>query len=149
MIVQTKKRMRRERARRTLGSAARSFAVRVSFVISLLTLGGALLVIPGDAHAQVGLHEIRWKHRTPNQVVRFVVFVSPTSGDRASARQINVGKPATPEIDGGSYVYSAIISADLLEYVAVAAVALDGSLSPLSAWSGLPPSTPGQPFYIP
>jgi len=149
MSMQTKQRQRQDCARRTFGSAARSFAGRVSLVIGLLVLGGTLPGVPSNAQAQMALHEITWAHASPNEVVRFVVFVSRTSGDRAGARQINVGKPANPRIEGANSVYSAIVSVDLLEYVAVAAVALDGTLSPLSAWSGLPPSTPGQPFYIP
>jgi hypothetical protein len=149
MMMQTKKRMRQDCGRGKLVSATRSCASRVSFAVGLLVLGGALLGVPGSAHAQTALHEITWAHGSPNQVVRFVVFISATTGDRAGARQINVGKPASPRIEDGNSVYSAIISADLSEYVAVAAVSLDGSLSPLSEWSGLPPSTPGRPFYIP
>jgi len=149
MMMQAKERKRQARGRRIFVPAARSFASRVAFAVGLLVLGGVFVGAPENAHAQMGLHEITWAHGTPNQVVRFVVFASATSGDRAGARQINVGKPANPRIEGGNSVYSAIISVDPLEYVAVAAVALDGSLSPLSEWSGLPPSTPGQPFYIP
>ena len=121
---------------------------RIAFVIGLLVLGGALLVVPSSAQAQLADIEIIWGHTTPNAVVRFEVYASRTRGDLAGAREVWSGKTPSHDIVDGEHRYRLGIEVDPLEYVAVAAVALDGSKS-LSEWSSLPPSTPGQPFYIP
>lgn len=121
----------------------------MTWILATLILWAVPFGAVGSARAETALHEITWAHPTPGQVVRFIVFAAPTSGDQAGARRINVGKPANPEIVGPNSVYSAIISVERTDFVAVGAVALDGSMSPLSDWSTLPPSTPGQPFYIP
>ena len=121
---------------------------RIAFVIGLLVLGGALLVVPSSAQAQLAAIDIIWGHTAPNAVVRFEVYASRTRGDLAGARIVWSDKTASDKIVDGEHRYSAGIEVDPLEYVAVAAVALDGSKS-LSEWSSLPPSTPGQPFYIP
>ncbi|MEE8166610.1 MAG: hypothetical protein V3T64_13660 [Myxococcota bacterium] len=114
-----------------------------------LILGCAVFWLPGSALAAPALHEITWAHNAAAEVQNFVVFVSAVQGDQANSRQIYVGKPASQSNSGSLQTFSAIVSVELDEYVAVAALALDGSLSELSRWSGLPPSQPGQPFLIP
>lgn len=114
----------------------------------VIMVGWMLLGLPAPGQAQTIMHELTWAHAQPNGVQRFVVFVSPVAGDRAQARQIDVGKPPG-EPNSGAIWYSAVISAERDEFVAVAAMASDGSLSGLSRWSGLPPSPPGQPLLIP
>ncbi len=119
----------------------------IAWVLTL-GLGLATLGLPSAALAQTAMHEIVWAHQAPGDVQRFVIFVSPVQGNESLARQVDVGMP--PGSDQGSLRYfSAIVPVALDEYVAVAAVGSDGSLSPLSAWSGLPPTQPGQPLLIP
>jgi hypothetical protein len=125
-------------------SARRAGVLAVALLLALASFGFATA-----AQAQAKLHEVVWAHGTPENVARFVVFVASSEGDQAGARQVNVGKPANPTPTPNGYLYSAVVSAELNEYIAVAAVAYDGSLSELSDWSGLPPTKPGQPFYIP
>jgi hypothetical protein len=133
-----------------LDARAGGAASRALLAILTIFLGAVgLISLPNAAQAQTSLHEVSFAHAEPNTVARFVVFVADTQGDQAGARQINVGKPANPVLDKGLYVYSAVVSVDADEYVAIAAVSYDGSLSALSNWSGVPPSNPGQPFYIP
>lgn len=95
------------------------------------------------------MHEISWAHNAANEVQNFVVFVSAVKGDHANSRQINVGKPPNHSVSSLIQMFSAIVSVELDEYVAVAAVSRDGRLSELSAWSAIPPSQPGQPLLIP
>ena len=94
------------------------------------------------------MHEVTWAHNAAGDVQNFVVFVSTVKGDQANARQINVGKPTGQTNAGSLEMFSAIVAVELDEYLAVAAIALDGSLSELSAWSGVPPSPPGQPLLM-
>ena len=114
-------------------------------------LGGLailLCVLPGVAEAEdLALHEVTWGHRNPAQVSRFIVLMSPVRGDSAMARQIEVGKPASTT-SGGFQVYSAIVPLDLDEFVAVGAVDNAGVLGPISIWSAVPPSQPGQPRIV-
>lgn len=128
---------------------SRSTVPGVVVAVAAMLAGGAGLIVPSVAQAQAKLHEITWAHTTPGEIARFVVFVADTEGNQAAARQINVGKPANPTFQNGRFTYSAVISVDLDEYVAVAAVSLNGSISSLSNWQGVPPSVPGQPYYIP
>jgi len=130
------------RSRRATGS--RSVLAAFSLVI-----GCAVFWLAGSALAASAMHEITWGHDAADEVQNFVVFVSPVEGVQANSRQINVGKPASQSSSGSFQLFSAIVSVEFDEYVAVAAVALDGSLSELSRWSALPPSQPGQPFLIP
>ncbi len=126
------------------GTGARSVLATFSLI-----LGCAVFWLPGSALAAPALHEITWAHNAAAEVQNFVVFVSAVQGDQANSRQISVGKPASQSDSGSLQTLSAIVSVELDEYVAVAALALDGSLSELSRWSGMPPSRPGQPFLIP
>ena len=114
-----------------------------------LAIGIGLVGFPSSAEAQSSLHEITWAHASPATVVRFVVFVSSTSGDQSGARQINVGKPPSSKSDSNGPIFSWTVSVDVNDFVAVAAVDIYGRLSPLSNWQNPPPSTPGQPFLIP
>ena len=123
--------------------------IEIARVILILVVGAMVWVLPGEAHAQSTLQELSWAHSSPETVSRFIVFASMTNGDRAGARQVNVGKPANATRVGANYVYSAVVAVDLDEFVAVAAVGYDGSVSALSAWTAVPPSTPGQPLLIP
>lgn len=121
-----------------------------------LLLGLAVVVIgfflslgsPEPALAGEPLHEVTWAHGAASQVRHFVIFVSEVDGDIDIARAIDVGKPIG-RASGTIQFFSAIIPAEFDDYVAIAAVAADGSLSPLSAWTGLPPSQPGQPVVVP
>ena len=131
---------RRTRARSVLASYA---------VMLAMLLGCAVLWLPGSAQAAPAMHEITWSHNAAGDVANFVVFVSAVEGDQANSRLIDVGKPESQPGSGTLQTFSAIVSVELDEYVAVAAIAVDGSLSGLSAWSTLPPSQPGQPLLIP
>ena len=114
-----------------------------------LGLGLALLwALPGVATAgDADLHEVLWGHPSPAQVSRFIVFVSPVRGDSASARQVEVGKPAGA-LSGSLQLYSAIVPVDHEEYVAIGAVDNAGVLRAMSNWSAVPPSRPGQPLIV-
>jgi hypothetical protein len=123
---------------------------RATFLLSglaLLSLGSSV------AHAQRPnvMHEITWAHASPADVRAFVVYLAPNKGKKAEskARIIDVGKPKSVGSGGGGVrYYSAVIQGNVGEFVAVAAIAADGTRSPLSAWAGLPPSRPGQPLLV-
>lgn len=105
---------------------------------------------PSVSFAQSAMHEISWAHAAPQDVSYFVVYVAAQNGDQAGARLVNVGKPPSQPTSGGTmHVFRAIVTAELTDFVAVGAVGPGGNASPLSAWSPLPPSQPGQPLLVP
>ena len=98
---------------------------------------------------QLPLQEVIWAHPAPGRVQGFVIFISPVEGPDDAARQIEVGKPAGVSMGSGAmWAFRAIVPAAYDEFVAVAAVAPDGTQSPLSAWSVAAPTAPGQPLLI-
>lgn len=99
--------------------------------------------------AALPLQEVAWAHPAPGQVQGFVIFISSVAGLDDAARQIDVGKPAGVSMGSGAmWTFRAIVPAAYDEFVAVAAVAPDGTQSPLSSWSVAAPTVPGQPLLI-
>lgn len=136
-----RKRVFRDRERR-IGVAR---AERRGGAIGLWVAACAL--IAAAATAAPTTHEIIWAHPDGNAVKRFVVLVSPVKGDAGGARRIDVGKPQGQRSGTVEY-YSALVTLESDEYVAIAAVGLDGRMGPLSSWSSARPSRPGQPIVI-
>ena len=99
------------------------------------------------AGAEPSSHEIIWAHPDGNAVKRFVVFVSSVKGDADRARRVDVGKPEG-HLSGTVEFFSALVTLDSDEFVAIAAVGYDGRMGALSGWSGVRPSRPGQPIVI-
>ena len=131
---------------RNRGHAAHRIA-RLAAIVGLLVLA---MGAPSVSFAQTAMHEISWAYAAPQNVSHFVVYVSPQDGNALAALKINVGKPPSQLTSGGTmHVFRAIVTARLTDFVAVAAVGSDGRTSPLSAWSALPPSQPGQPLLVP
>ena len=125
-------------------------ALRTARLRALLCALLLAICAPSIGFAQETMHEISWAHATPQNVSRFVVYISATNSDVQGARIVDVGKPPSQPTSGGTmHVFRAIVSADPTEFVAVGAIGTDGSTSPLSAWSPLPPSQPGQPLLVP
>lgn len=108
---------------------------------------GLWLLAAAAASADPTPHEIIWAHPDGAAVRRFVVFVSPVKGDVGAARRIDVGKPQG-QSGGLVEYYSALVTLDGDEFVAVAAIGQDGRMGELSSWSGPRPSRPGQPIVI-
>jgi hypothetical protein len=127
-------------------------AVRAGCVITL----ACGLLVTGGSRAQgaepedVALQEITWAHPSPSDVARFVIYLSSTRGAEQSARQIDVGKPRGVKGPAASPMryFSAVVPTRLDDFVAVAAIARDGTRSPLSAWAGVPPGRPGRPALL-
>ncbi len=94
-----------------------------------------------------GLHEISWGHPSPSSVRSFIVYIAPESGAIELARQVDVGIPAGQSL-GALRLYTAIVSSDEDEYIAVAALGRNGLLSPLSEWGRVQPTQPGQPTLV-
>ena len=97
---------------------------------------------PGDA-----LHEVSWGHPSPSSVRTFIVYIAPESGAIELARQVDVGIPEGQPL-GSLRVFTAIVSSDEDEFIAVAALGRNGLLSPLSAWNRVQPTQPGQPTLV-
>lgn len=107
-----------------------------------------LAVFPQVASAaDETMHEMVWAHADPLAVKRFIVFIASVKGDQAGARRVDVGKPAS-QPGGPVQIFSAIVPLGSTEFVAVAAIGYDGRMGPLSSWSGVPPTRPGQPIVI-
>lgn len=102
---------------------------------------------PNAASAQEQLTEITWAHPAPQRVSRFVVMISPTGNASSETRRVEVGKPAG-ESSGPMSFYTALIPISNDDYVAIAAVGIDGLMSSMSSWSAVQPSRPGQPLVI-
>lgn len=115
---------------------------RAFLALVLLSALPAVAMATGET-----MHEVIWAHPDPLAVKRFVVFVSAVKGDQAGARRVDVGKPAS-QPSGSVQIFSAIVPIGSVEFVAVAAVGYDGRMGPLSSWSGVPPTRPGQPIVI-
>ncbi len=96
------------------------------------------------AQAQARSHEVTWAHHDPSGVSRFVILISPVEGSLSQARQVDVGRPVL-QAQGSTNFYSAVVDFEPDEFLAVAAVGHDGRMSMPSEWSGMPPTTPGQP----
>ena len=115
----------------------------------------ACLVALAPAHASQAvepgadqtLHEITWIHESPSDVQRFVIYLSPTAGSVALARQIDVGKPGGSNSNTAQF-FSALVPVGLGEYVAIAAIGRNGLQSVLSEWRQPQPTQPGQPLVI-
>ncbi|MHA7840068.1 MAG: hypothetical protein ACX98W_21600 [bacterium] len=123
-----------------------TFALTVALTVGLSL---SLNVSAATAQDESPMQEITWAHPSPSRVARFVVFVSTAEGSEDSARQIDVGKPAGMPMGSGSMrFFSALVPAGFDEFLAVAAVAADGSRSGLSSWSRPSPSAPGQPLPV-
>ncbi len=113
--------------------------------LCLLLAAGLCALIATPAFAQARLHQVTWAHPQPETVSHFVVLVSPTEGQAEGAREENVGMPqGTPT--GSFTLFSAMISFEPTEFLAVAAVGHDGRRSSPSEWGAMPPSRPGQPL---
>ena len=97
--------------------------------------------------ASKSVHEVVWAHSNASSVSRFVLFISAVKGDRASARQVDVGKPDS-QPSGSLQMFSTIGEMSSSEFVAVAAVGTNGQMGALSSWGGVQPSRPGQPIVI-
>jgi len=108
-----------------------------------------MLLVPTISTAAPGdvLHEVSWGHPSPNSVRSFIVYIAPESGAIELARQVDVGIPAGQTL-GSLRIYSAIVSSEESEYIAVAALGRNGLLSPLSAWGRVQPTQPGQPTLV-
>ena len=115
-------------------------------VIGCIAAGWIAVASPAWS-AGKGIHEVVWAHSNASSVSRFVLFISAVKGDRASARQVDVGKPDS-EPSGSFQMFSAIVAMNSSEFVAVAAVGTNGQMGALSSWGGVQPSRPGQPIVI-
>lgn len=116
--------------------------------LGLAGLLGLLLGSPASAQ-EVSMQEVTWAHPRPAGVERFMIFVSAVEGAEKDARQIDVGKPSGIPVGAGAVRYfTATVPAEFEEFIAVAAVAPNGSRSALSTWSRPAPSAPGQPVLI-
>jgi len=125
-----------------------AMGVRLRFATLALLASTLLCLGVGVAQAQqASPHELVWAHAKPSEITGFVVFLSSVEGSVDDARRVQVGLPETLQSSGMQF-YSAIVSASVDEFVAVAAIDRQGQMSELSAWSGMPPSTPGKPFLI-
>jgi hypothetical protein len=111
------------------------------------TLTLVLLFAAGQAVAQQRTHQISWGHSAPSEVSRFVILVSPVQGTVPETREIDVGLPDA-QVVGELSLYSAVVSFEADEFLAIAAVGLDGQISIPSNWGGMPPSRPGQPLLV-
>ncbi len=129
-----------ESRRRMRGERQRGIALIATTLFLILAVGNS-------ARADENLHEIVWGHRAPDSIQAFVLYVGPQAGDVSRARRIDVGKPNGESI-GFLQLYSAIVSMAPEEFVAVAAIGLNGLTSPLSAWTQAKPGQPGQPIVI-
>ncbi|MEZ4330538.1 MAG: hypothetical protein R3F35_02210 [Myxococcota bacterium] len=105
------------------------------------------LLVASAAGAEPSSHEIIWAHPNGSAVKRFIVFVSSAKDDPQGARRIDVGKPEG-HLSGSVEFFSALVTLDSDEFVAIAAVGYDGQMGALSGWSGVRPSRPGQPIVI-
>jgi hypothetical protein len=81
--------------------------------------------------------KITWFHGSPADVTSFVIFVSPEPGLTSSTWQENVGKPSKPGDTGSGTPrnFVALVTIDVNDFVAVAAIGRNGILSELSVWS--------------
>ncbi|HIL81135.1 MAG: hypothetical protein ABGX04_17565 [Myxococcales bacterium] len=104
----------------------------------------AFLVLARPALAADALREISWGHADPSSIQSFSIVISPESGAVDFARQVDVGIPAG-QLLGSLRLYTAIVSSDGDAFIAVGALDRNGLLSPLSKWSAVQPSQPGQP----
>lgn len=127
------------------GGAGKAASSAVVQSCTLLVL--AVAFAAGGAQAQENMHQITWAHPAPETVSRFVILIASEDGDLAGARQVDVGLPE-PEPFGESSVYSATISFEPQDRLAVAAVGLDGQMSIPSQWAGMPPTRPGRPMLV-
>jgi hypothetical protein len=119
------------------------------FTLTGLWAGLTPAATAGAQAASLPLQEVVWAHPTPGRVQGFVIFISPVAGVDTAARQIDVGKPAGVSMGSGAmWAFRAIVPAAYDEFVAVAAIAPDGTRSPLSSWSVAAPTAPGQPLLI-
>lgn len=116
--------------------------------LALLLALGAFLLLAGPAAAQgQRMHQINWGHPAPAEVSRFVILISPVEGSVDDARQVDVGMPAAQSL-GSMSVFTAMVAFNADEYLAVAAIGHNGQMSTPSAWSGMPPTRPGQPLPV-
>jgi len=134
---------------RTLLASVSSRIRRDGVVVAAIVLGIILVSLPMRADAQGSLHEVSWAHGAPASVEHFVVFASPSKGDEVNARMIDVGKPSTSTVEPSGEIFQAIISIELDEFVAIAAIDVSGRMSPLSEWFAPPPTSPGRPYFVP
>lgn len=138
--------------RRADRSPDRSRGGRLRRAAAILTCLAFCLAAPIVATAQQAgaggarMHDLAWGHPNPAEVSRFVLLVSPT-GSANDARQVDLGKPAGTPL-AQMTVYSAIVSFEPDEFVAVSAVGFDGQVSAPSAWTGMPATKPGQPLVV-
>jgi hypothetical protein len=109
----------------------------------------ALLVslLAAPAFAQNRTHKVTWAHPDPGSVSHFLVLVSSVEGEIEGAREVNVGLPE-PVAAGGHHLYSAMVSFEASEYLAVRAVGHAGLVSAPSSWGSMPPTRPGQPLPV-
>ncbi len=132
-----------------LAGSGRGLCLVISAAVAL----AALLVGSSPAFAQTSasdgerLHQVNWTHNAPGEVRNFVILISPVEGSIAEARQVDVGVPEA-QLLGFTNLYTAMVSFAPDEYLAVAAVGRNGLMSVPSAWSGMPPSRPGQPLPV-
>ena len=129
------------------GSSSRRGRGRLGRAVIGCIAAGWIAVASPAWSAGKGIHEVVWAHSNASSVSRFVLFISAVKGDRASARQVDVGKPDS-EPSGSFQMFSAIVAMGSSEFVAVAAVGTNGQMGALSSWGGVQPSRPGQPIVI-
>lgn len=138
-----------------LGASKRSIKSRVSRSLCSGGLSLALSVVlgltfsfsAGQADAQQRTHQVSWGHPAPSEVSHFVVLVSPVDEVVSATREINVGMPEAQPV-GALSLFSALISFEQDEFLAIAAIGHDGQMSTASNWSGMPLSRPGQPLLV-
>ena len=129
------------------GSSSRRGRGRLGRAVIGCIAAGWIAVASPAWSAGKSVHEVVWAHSNASSVSRFVLFISAVKGDRASARQVDVGKPDS-EPSGSFQMFSAIVAMNSSEFVAVAAVGTNGQMGALSSWGGVQPSRPGQPIVI-
>lgn len=139
-LSQASRRSIKSRVSRSLCSGGLSLAFAV-------VLGLMFSFSAGQAAAQQRTHQVSWGHPAPNEVSHFVVLVSPVEGAVPATREINVGMPEA-QLVGALSLFSALISFEQDEFLAIAAIGHDGQMSTASNWSGMPLSRPGQPLLV-
>lgn len=115
-------------------------------VVATVCAAAVLSVFAGAAPlaAEPRAHQVTWGHSAPATVARFIVYISRTEGDVEGARQVDIGKPSGQSAGSVTY-YSAVVSFEEDEYLAVVAEGRDGQRSAPSTWFAMPPTRPGQP----
>lgn len=130
--------------------------IRIRGIPGIAATAGALaalvcVVFGAASGASAGdgadVHEVTWAHPAAGSVASFVVTISPVKGPSPSSRSVDLGKPPS-RVTGSMQVFSALVAMESDEFISIAAIGSDGRSSPPSAWSGVPPTRPGQPQVV-